>query len=628
MSGKHYLKPLSKYSKKNAKKENKFSSFSPDEDLLLIDYEAFGVPATASVYVASLKRDFKKSKKSDAEFIYYAKSGRLFFNENGVVKGFGKGGVVGLFQKSASLNSSNFLFSDEVPPPPEPVTTLEPITPPEPITLPEPVTPAPPTAPTDGLFANGPRPPQLSVQDFSGAISVGGEVDRFPVSSSTGDVVKLSVDAAEDTNPLVRLVDAGGRVLDPAVAYNGNSASTSGYRAKSDAMFAEVYAQHSFTGSYTLQVEGYEADVALRSIPQDLLIVLDQEVMDTADHYASLYLYSDDGLIYVSFGSGLTAETKRWWEDVLAATDGLIEPEFVIVPQDHPKSQLVLNQTSASEVSDGAAGIYQSPSTTWSELADESRYNYRRVEQQGTINLSAGAYTQASRYAGSREAGWKSTAFHELGHALGLEHPHDDSDGDVDADIDTNGTVMSYVKEQDADGDPGYTDLDIRALQFVYGSESGVSTPSPLVDSPLLIESREFDLSQRWKAPELLAEWVGGDRVVEPRSGLETKILQLTREDGDVSNASRIWLDFTFSPDTKNWDSLEGYSEDFHDVLVLGNSVTFEPGEATALFELPVVAGSQAEGEEWVDVVVRPEYPSHYSDIPLDSLRLTIIDAL
>ena len=89
MSGKYYLKPLAKYSKKNAKKENKFSNFIPDEDLLIIDYEAFGVPATASVYVASLKRDFKKSKKSDAEFIYYAKSGRLFFNENGAGKGLG-----------------------------------------------------------------------------------------------------------------------------------------------------------------------------------------------------------------------------------------------------------------------------------------------------------------------------------------------------------------------------------------------------------------------------------------------------------------------------------------------------------------------------------------------------------
>ena len=59
MSGKYYLKPLSKYSKKNAKKENKFRSFSPDEDLLSINYESFGVSATASVYVATLKRDFK-----------------------------------------------------------------------------------------------------------------------------------------------------------------------------------------------------------------------------------------------------------------------------------------------------------------------------------------------------------------------------------------------------------------------------------------------------------------------------------------------------------------------------------------------------------------------------------------
>ena len=29
-----------------------------------------------------------------------------------------------------------------------------------------------------------------------------------------------------------------------------------------------------------------------------------------------------------------------WWEDVLAATDALIEPEFVVVPQAHPTSQM------------------------------------------------------------------------------------------------------------------------------------------------------------------------------------------------------------------------------------------------------------------------------------------------
>ena len=72
---------------------------------------------------------------------------------------------------------------------------------------------------------------------------------------------------------------------------------------------------------------------------------------------------------------------------------------------------------------------------------------------------------------------------------MGLEHPHDSSDGDVDDVIDTNGTVMSYVDAPDSDGDPGFTDLDVQALQFVYGSETGLSTPSPLSGIPLLIDS-------------------------------------------------------------------------------------------------------------------------------------------
>jgi len=453
------------------------------------------------------------------------------------------------------------------------------------------------------------------------------EVDRFSISSSAGDVVSLSVEAADGTWPLVRLVDAEGRVMASSAAYNRSSASTSGFRDEGDALFAEVYAQLSFTGTYTLQVERYESDAPLHSIPQDLLILLDQDAMDSADQYASRYLFSDEGLIYVSFGSGLTDELKRWWEDVLAATDALIEPEFVVVPQGHPKSQMVLNQTSASSVSGGAAGIYQTPSFTWSELADGGEYNYRRATQNGAITLSEGVYSHASRFAGSLEAGWKSTAFHELGHALGLEHPHDSSDGDVDRVIDTNGTVMSYEKAQDSDGDPGFTDLDVRALQFVYGSESGVSTPSPVSGVPLLIDSRTFDLSQRWKSPQLSAAWVGGNTVQEPSSGLSTKVLQLTRSDGDLAIESKIWLDFDLGSGVMNWNSRTGYSEGFHDVLILGNSVTFQPGEDTALFELPIVAGSHAESDEWLDVTVRPQYPDHYSSAPDAALRLTIVDA-
>ena len=483
------------------------------------------------------------------------------------------------------------------------------------------------TPTTNGVFPHGPRPTKISLNHFSGAIGASGEIDSFPISSSAGEVVSLSVDAADGTWPLVRLVDAEGLELAPARSYNNNSASISGHRNEGNMLFAEVYAQHSFTGSYDLQIERHKSDAPLRSIPQDLLILLDQNVMESADEYASRFLFSDEGLVYVSLGSDLTDELKGWWEDVLAATDSLIEPEFVVVPENHPMSQMVLNQTSASSLSGGAAGTYETPSYTWSELADGGKYNFRRSTQQGTITLSAGAYTHASRYAGSLEAGWKSTAFHELGHALGLEHPHDSSDGDMDSVIDTNGTVMSYENVQDSDGDPGFTELDIRALQFVYGSESGVSTPSPLSGVPLLVDSRTFDLSQRWKSPQLSAAWMGGNTVQEPSSGLFTKTLQLTRSEGYLELESTIWLDFDLGIDVKNWGSLSGYSEGFHDVLILGNSVTFQPGEATALFELPIVAGSHAENDEWVDVTMRPQYPDHFSEVPDAALRLTIIDA-
>ena len=91
--------------------------------------------------------------------------------------------------------------------------------------------------------------------------------------------------------------------------------------------------------------------------------------------------------------------------------------------------------------------------------------------------------------------------------------------------------------------------------------------------------------------------------------------------------ASTVWLDFDTGPDVMNWTSRNGYSEGFHDVLILGNSVTFQPGEAIALFELPIVAGSHAESDEWLDVTVRPQYPDLYSNVLNSSLRLTIVDA-
>ncbi|WP_232199811.1 M43 family zinc metalloprotease [Synechococcus sp. CC9616] len=476
------------------------------------------------------------------------------------------------------------------------------------------------------LFRGGPQRPQRLEKLVSGSIDTAREVDRFAISAAAGSVVSLSVAADPGTWPKLRLVDADGRELAKSSAYNKSTASTSGWLSDGRDLFAEVHAQQSFTGSYDLTAMVWETQQPLLEIPDALNILLDNTSLSSGDRYSSHYLYADDGLIYVSFGDGITAELQRWWEDVLASTDAIIEPEFVVVPLPHPKSQLTLNQISASSVSDGA-GHYQSPPYTHSKLEDGSSYDYRRTEPTGEIVLSEGVYSHAYRFADSLEAGWKSTAFHELGHALGLEHPHEFSDGDGDDVIDTNGTVMSYVDKQDADGDPGFTTLDIQALQFIYGRESGRTTPSPITGSPLVIQSRTFDLDRRWKAPALSAEWVGGSQVMEPSAGTTVKTLQLTRSEGDISSETRVLLEFDLDPNVMLWDSYADYSEGFHDILILSYSVTFAPGEATATFDLPVVAGSHAEADEWVDVTLVPEYSNFFSAVPGAPLRLTILDS-
>ena len=577
----------------------KLPDFVSGADQLQIDVSEFSV-VQPSFVVASKKKKFRSALKTDATFIYRRKKGLLYFNANGSAEGFGDGGIVAVLPRKARLGSDQLLFQTG--------------------------SASAGVVDVASVFEGGPRPLERTTQLFSGAIGAAGERDRYPFSTTVGDVVTLSVEAADGTWPLVRLLDAQGQTLAEASAYNATSASTSGLRSPGGELTAEVHAQHSFTGSYALEVEAQVGGKPRAAIPQELSILLDEEALQQSDHYAARYLYSDDGLMGVSFGSGVDAELQGWWEDVLAAADALIEPEFVVLPLGHPRSQLVLKQTSATSVN-GAAGHYQGPGNTYSLLEDGGHYNYRRSTPAGEILLAESAFTHASRFAGSREAGWKSTAFHELGHALGLEHPHDGSDGDVDPLIDTNGTVMSYVKEQDLDGDPGFTQLDVQAIQFVYGAESGALAASDLDGIPLLIESRAFDLDQRWKAPRLSAQWLGGPQVREPSSGLKTKTLKLTRSDGDVSQASRIWLDFDLGPDLMNWNSRSGFSEGFHDVLILANSVTFQPGEESVLFDLPIVAGDHAEAEEWLDVVVRPEYPGHYSAVPDGALRLSILDA-
>ena len=75
-------------------------------------------------------------------------------------------------------------------------------------------------------------------------------------------------------------------------------------------------------------------------------------------------------------------------------------------------------------------------------------------------------------------AGFHFVTLHEIGHALGLRHPHGDGNH---PDWDDNDSVMSYI---DGDSDAlFFTDLDIKALQEIWGIEDDLDAVDRLISS-------------------------------------------------------------------------------------------------------------------------------------------------
>ena len=105
------LTPLKKYNKRNAKKNNNFKAFDPFNDSVAVNTNLFNISNSPDAYIANSKKEFKKAKKTDFEFIYYNKKGLLYYNENGGSKKFGKGGIIAIFSKRQNLDSNFFKFN-------------------------------------------------------------------------------------------------------------------------------------------------------------------------------------------------------------------------------------------------------------------------------------------------------------------------------------------------------------------------------------------------------------------------------------------------------------------------------------------------------------------------------------
>jgi hypothetical protein len=333
-------------------------------------------------------------------------------------------------------------------------------------------------------------------------------------------------------------------------------------------------------------------------------ILIDGGSSIDATELAAKFLYSDSGVIYVAFDSSINGTIRSWWLDVLAATDAIIEPEFAIVDVTDSKRQLTIKQV---ESLGSNAGLY-SYGYLYSDT--NGKRIYERVDPSNySISIAESAYTYASGFANSKEAGWKSTAFHELGHALGLEHPHDWSDGDGDNEINTNNTVMSYEIVISNDGNPQFKQLDQTALIEIHGKETGQKS-MPISGSTLVSDLGTHNPDKIWKPPSLSMQFTAGAYISEPTSGLTKTQLLLKREDGNIESEIKVNLGWKFA-ENLNWYYPEGYQVGFHDFLMDSPwQVSFAANQSALAIDVWIVGDTEKEADEWIEVTATPRADS------------------
>ena len=89
----------------NAKKVSQVKAFDPDAR-----YSVEGTDG-GSFAIASSKKELKALMKSDAEVVYDESKGKLFLNENGTAKGWGRkkvGGLLATFKGKPELTADHF----------------------------------------------------------------------------------------------------------------------------------------------------------------------------------------------------------------------------------------------------------------------------------------------------------------------------------------------------------------------------------------------------------------------------------------------------------------------------------------------------------------------------------------
>lgn len=110
--GPGYIERPVKFRKKFAKKING-KKMDDESKAFNVNIASFGLDKDPIIHFASGKKETMKiHARHDNDFIYDTKKDRLYFNENGAVKGLGEGGLVAIIKGVDDIDESNFDFFD------------------------------------------------------------------------------------------------------------------------------------------------------------------------------------------------------------------------------------------------------------------------------------------------------------------------------------------------------------------------------------------------------------------------------------------------------------------------------------------------------------------------------------
>ena len=242
---------------------------------------------------------------------------------------------------------------------------------------------------------------------------------------------------------------------------------------------------------------GVQTNTALVVLPTEAII--SNELANFAkkvvknDNVLDIYLQTTPGTVKVGGGSfgnqdikalAMAADLQQFIKDTLTRLDPLIDLDFRFITT---KTNSDLDFYVDNDINVGGSGT-----TLGIALSNtSSNRNWWEIALNGPALQNQADYL---RYA----------TIHEFGHAMGLEHPFDNSDGDYYGSTNSGAsaypedTVMAYRSPLGGSWPTWYSSNDLLALQKIWGVEASAAAGNP---------NRTFIFNSASKAADLVLNW-------------------------------------------------------------------------------------------------------------------------